>query len=53
MQLCITIMLGLRTTHIVLELNVGAVLYVCDVSMLDVYGYDLYILETNGVLLKI
>ena len=41
------------TTHIVLELNVSTVLYVCDVSMLDVYGYDLYILETNGVLLKI
>ena len=40
-------------THIVQELNVSTVLYVCDVSMLNVYGYDLYILERNGVLLKI
>ena len=37
-------------THIVQELNVSTVLYV---SMLNVYDYDLYILETNGVLLKI
>ena len=39
-------------THIVQELNVGTVLYVCDVSMLNVYAYGLYTLDNIGVLLK-
>ena len=41
-------------TQTVQELNVGTVLYVymyiCDVSMLNVYGYGTHILENNGVL---
>ena len=43
-------------THLVQESNVGNVLfctYMCDVSMLNVYDYGIYILETNGVLLEI
>ena len=28
-------------------------MYMCDVSMLNVYDYGIYILETNGVLLEI
>ena len=39
--------------HLVQGLNVGTILYMYDVSMLNVYGYGLHILETNGVLLKI
>ena len=38
--------------HLVQELNVGTAVYICDVSMLNVYGYGIHILETNGVLLK-
>ena len=42
-------------THLVQELNVGTVHVhrLCDVSMLNVYGYGIYISETNGVPLKI
>ena len=44
-------------THLVQESNVGTVLYMymymCYVSMLNAYGYVIYILETNSVLLEI
>ena len=46
-------------THLVQDLNVGTVhvhrlyMYMCDVSMLNVYGYGIYISETNAVPLKI
>ena len=42
-------------THLVQEWNAGPVLYMymCDVSMLNVYCYGIHILETNDVLLKI
>ena len=55
MQLCT--MPGLL--HLVQELNVGIVhvhrlyMYMCDISMLNMYGYGIYILETNSVPLKI
>ena len=39
------------STHSVQKLNVGTVLYMCDVTMLNVYGCGMHILETNGVIL--